>query len=726
MRILKTFADVRPHLSAVREFADQNRSALGFLTKATFEEKAWGNKLWVATDDKTVECVGYLLFGGIFPSLKIFQLFVSPSHRQQGIGRRLVGQLAETGEAGNYLSIWVRVAADLSANKFWEHLGFNWVRQEPGGISTRRTINVRIRDLETPSLLKSMGLATKPPSTKITELRFSRPISRSPIYVLDLNVFFDVIKRRMFHQEATNIMQAGFNHQISPRVTPEFTKELERHADPTGEDPVLEFARTLPTLPEIEPTELDPLLSHLQSIVFPTQSQSGEGAKRMYSDLTHLAYCIHHRATGFVSRDKAMLAAGARLKRDYDLEVIHPADVVQAYVPRNDLGARVSALYHKSRVSIERAKEPERSETELFLKKMGLDPEARAIVWDPGSSGTTRRRITIRYEDQLIGAASWDVAGRFNRDVRLYFYLNEENPATDRVIDHVFETVFRDSEAFISRRIFLYTTSDQDRTTTTAIERGFIKPQLHDLGDNPIRLAKFCFRGVVTEDNWARFRNELRQAMGLRLPNVLPTAAEFLNTGIRMEMADGHLPWLISLFDFETLTSPAIILCPGRTGLIVPIRSRFAGDLFPEVNEQPQLFPSKEAILHVEKAYFRSPRNLKFFAKGTPVLFYQSGKGSQELIGCGRVTYSEVLTVEQVGVSVWRQGVLSDSELRKIADKSNNIHVFTFDNFNLFPRRVPYGYLRDKKMISGANLVTVERLRPKHTLEICKYGFEFE
>ncbi len=215
MKILKTFAEVKPFLTTVQSFADQNRSTLGFFTKATFKEKACGDKLWVAIDEKTQECVGYLLFGGVFPSIKIFQLVVSSSHRKQGIGRRLVGQLVESGEAESYLNISARVAADLYANKFWERLGFNLVRQEPGGISSRRTINVRVRDLDTPSLLKGMGFATKGPATKISELRFSRPISRSPIYVLDLNVFFDVVKRRMHHREGTYLVQAGFNHQIS-------------------------------------------------------------------------------------------------------------------------------------------------------------------------------------------------------------------------------------------------------------------------------------------------------------------------------------------------------------------------------------------------------------------------------------------------------------------------------------------------------------------------------
>ena len=140
------------------------------------------------------------------------------------------------------------------------------------------------------------------------------------------------------------------------------------------------------------------------------------------------------------------------------------------------------------------------------------------------------------------------------------------------------------------------------------------------------------------------------------------------------------------------------------------------------------LFPAREAILHVEKAYFRFPRKIKLFERGVPVLFYLSGKGggTKEVIGCARVTYSEVLSVDQVNVPLRRQGVLSREELLQISDPSDNIHVFTFDNFNLFPERIPFRFLRDSSLITKANLVTVEPLSADHITRLCKCGFGLE
>ena len=62
-------------------------------------------------------------------------------------------------------------------------------------------------------------------------------------------------------------------------------------------------------------------------------------------------------------------------------------------------------------------------------------------------------------------------------------------------------------------------------------------------------------------------------------------------------------------------------------------------------------------------------------------------------------------------------------KLVKISDKAERVHAFTFDNFNLFPRRVSFKTLKSKKMISGANLVTAEKVSSKNLAKICEFGF---
>jgi len=270
IKILKNYTELKSHLITVQSFADKNKSALGFLPRSTFREQALRGRLWVAVREEMEGFLGFLLFGGRFPSIKIFQLFVSSQNRRQEIGSAFVNQLIEFGEANGYLTISARVAADLFAHRFWEKVGFHLVRQESDAKGSRRKINVRVRDLDTPSLLKMMPFTQTVPSTKIQDLHFRlSPISKSPTYVLDLNVFFDVVRDRVHRKEASLLIKAGLNHQIRVCVTPQFTEELRRHARAGESDPVLEFAKEIPTLPKIDPSELERLLPELQALIFP-------------------------------------------------------------------------------------------------------------------------------------------------------------------------------------------------------------------------------------------------------------------------------------------------------------------------------------------------------------------------------------------------------------------------------------------------------------------------
>jgi len=107
------------------------------------------------------------------------------------------------------------------------------------------------------------------------------------------------------------------------------------------------------------------------------------------------------------------------------------------------------------------------------------------------------------------------------------------------------------------------------------------------------------------------------------------------------------------------------------------------------------------------------------------VLFYLSGSGggTKEVIGCARVTYSDVLTVDEIELKLKRQGVLSRSELESKANSSGKLHVFTFDNFNRFPIGIPFAFLKKMSMISGANLITTEQLSAKNCMLVCEYGY---
>ena len=121
--ILEEVEETTPYLDEIITFADNNKHALGFFQNSVFYEKAAQGKIWIAVEEKSRTLLGYLIYGGIFPRIRIYQLFVSPESRARGIGSKLILDLVEFGERNCYQTVIARVGADLQANKFWEKNG---------------------------------------------------------------------------------------------------------------------------------------------------------------------------------------------------------------------------------------------------------------------------------------------------------------------------------------------------------------------------------------------------------------------------------------------------------------------------------------------------------------------------------------------------------------------------------------------------------------------------
>ena len=78
---------VFPYLVRVQKSADKHKDKLGFWSKSAYEELCLQGKLWIATDKDKYAV--HLLFGGTFPQLRVFQIFVLTEYRGQGIAKRL-------------------------------------------------------------------------------------------------------------------------------------------------------------------------------------------------------------------------------------------------------------------------------------------------------------------------------------------------------------------------------------------------------------------------------------------------------------------------------------------------------------------------------------------------------------------------------------------------------------------------------------------------------------
>ena len=664
-KILKKYDQVKDYVCEVASIADSNRAQFGFLPASAYEEMAAKEQLWIAIDDKNL-LRGYLIFGGAMPTLKIFQVYACPSERGSGIGRLLVNDLKEFAKQSHYHSISARVAADLEANGFWEKMGFIVHQQVNGGRTTNRRINVRGVSLEDNDLLSAL---------KLQEFGIdpSGPILERPIYAIDLNLLIAIVKARPGYQKIARILQIGLQGGYTICVTPEFTKELGRQSTRFSDDPLMRIASVFP---EVD-TELDVdiLAKKIREIVFPIRSLTSKNSKNDESDLRHLAYCISAKINGFVTREKALLRASSDIKSKYGISIISPDELVyddeQTFAESTPLNADFSFI--KSRFS---------DETLWFLK--GFSPprvvaELIAAGGSPLSDGVSV--CEARLNGNLFGVYFCKMPNKGTSSALAFLYVDETFPQSIAVIDHFIETTLRCRRNF-TYRIDFYIGKGQVLTEETLLKKGFLRSGEH--------FVKILVHKFLDANNWPQFSRDLKALCGFLIPEKLPPNKELENTGICI-YDNRNSSKFFTRFQIETIIGPRFILSSNRDCVLVPIQENYANGLIGNVKKQQSLLSSHETTLLLEKAYFRSARKASIFKPGAIVAFYVSGaKSIQEIIGFARITYSAVINTNEMPIKVLRQGVLSRDKLLKLADRKGRVHVFTFDNFLEFDRRISF------------------------------------
>jgi GNAT superfamily N-acetyltransferase len=719
-RVHRNYTEVEGLLPAVQSAADENRSALGFLPASVYPQSAMQSKLWVATSTGENRYLGHLLFGGTYPHLKITQLFVAPDQRHRAVGSRLIQEFIAYGEKHNYISISARVASDLPANRFWERLGFQCVQQIAGGKTTGRTINIRVRFLDVPLLFERSELQAASYAGSSVNIGYeSKPVLGHQEYALDINSLFDLLRHRRHYEAVSAMIRAGFNHIVRLVLTSEAREELSRKGSTIEQSPALELLSQLPVLPQV--ADLTGLVTQLRPIVFPRRSRDRKGSAKDTSDLLHIAACVHYGLAGFVTSERALLRAAQEIKGQFGLDILSPLEFLDPEFGANPVGP-VLARAENNEIGIKDFEEGARDGVESFFDRIGVAPEEGRSALHPGATGHHRRRLVASVDGDLVAFSSWPIPTKFKPELDLFLYADESFLLAQRVIEHLLETVSREIRAIGLYGINLFHGPGQLITRRVAVERGF--RSRGGTSSATGKLFKASASGFISESAWSKFASQLQSMTGLILPAKMPSHEEVSTSGISMRRPQKCAADLIGLIDFETLISPGIFAFPGRPGALIPIRQRFAEDLLGSVGAQMSFLPGKEALLRIEKAYFRSPQGGETLSKSTPVVFYISGHGGgrKEAIGCARITSSAVVSIDDALVKYARQGVLERRELEALS-KKGKVHVFTFDNWLRFPKPLEYGDLKDLDCIGPANLVTVQKLGHEQLLKILSAGF---
>src|SRR5579862_677921 len=588
MRIAIKFlpAEVMPFIARVQRAADSEKDALGFLPAFVYENQALEGNIYVAVceDGGSNRYVGHLFFRCVFPHAHIVQLVVIPEFRRLRVGQKLLHALISLTEKHSYLDIRAAVASDLPANEFYEKMGFIISRTRPGGASRKRTINIRVKHLDTLDLFRMA--ATDATGLGIVD----KLANRQAVYVIDLNVFWDVVRHRARSEYGNDIIRAAFHRLINMVITPEFVRELERTSVVPSNDPALEFALQLPVLSDPDPPITQAIMDKIAPLVFPDRQKAGTLSSQDRSDLIHLAVAIHHSANGFVTSERAILRASDSIFRLYGVEVIHVESLSSVLrASQKPIPAFRAQLSSDTLYIVSLAQSTDTLET--FLKETSAPADFRSDFVSASTMDTSRTRIAVSSDTEMVCLASWDTAAGLQGRATVRLIANGEHVAVETALNCIVHQVCKEASKAGPVLLRLITPNGQAESQKAALQHGF-QPVDKASDEDGIVLQKLCIGRPITSKNWTRIRRTLEQCSGLSFEQDFPTI-DATDISVPFKVSDGGGRTL-PLSRLEKMLSPTIFALPDRHAYIAPIRRGYAEQLF-EGSPQMSLTPKREA-----------------------------------------------------------------------------------------------------------------------------------
>lgn len=711
-KVVSGFANVAPFLDDVREAADAHRHSLGFLPKSVFEEFARRDNLYILTESypEGPRYVGHLLFERRFPRSHVVQMFVLEECRRYGLATKLIDHLRTSLTRDGLTSIYARVAEDLiDANAFWDRQQFYVQRVEQGGATRNRQILVRCHELASPQLFPTSGINAHNPLG--LEIASSDVI---PMFLLDLNVLFDLAPRRLRHDEAVSLFQAERMNFCRLAVSDEIGEELRRTAHQGKTDPMKSYIGIFPSFPLARDNDAAVLREELASLIFPTKSEKSQLKPNDLSDLRHVATVIQHGLAGLITNDSAILAAGSSIRAKYGVEVISPAAFrLDGTTPPSNSAFETS---DEAILTLREVTSNDAEAVHALLSKLKLPGSIIAVGWLPTTAAQARIaiRCAVWNGTTLLGYSTWsakDPAGI----VIARIAVDETSPIAPNATRVLLIYLLEKLGPHGPRQVRLELAFHQSHVRDLAVGFGFRgTPDQHSL-------SKLILGRVLTKETWHAYQLELASKGGLKLPASIPPYRR-ADQQIQVLTPNGNQIH-VTLDALESLLSPALLCLPGRPAVITPVQKSFSVPLL-DHSPQGSLLPHGTASLFQDRHYLSNPRTLRYFKRGTLILFYESTKqgGSGALVAMARVREAYLRPSDALDVSALQQSVLTATSLNSIG-KSSMKTVTVFDNIFPLPRRVPLKSLKRIGCGRPNDLITTRPVTDAQLQEILKEAF---
>jgi len=711
--LLESFGATGPWLDEVCRASDAHRNEFGFLARSVFEQFARRDGLYVllAQTSSGPRYAGHLLFDRHFPRAHVRQMFILDSYRRSGAASQLLDHLRKSLTQSCFISVYARVAEDLtSANAFWHRQGFYVQRSEKGGATRNRQILVRCHELDSPQLFPTSGLNDHNP------LGLLEPAANElPMYLLDMNVLFDVQPRRLRRTDVVGLFQAERMNFCRLAISNEVRDELRRNLQAKHTDPMEAYIDTFPCLPVDQHNETDAIFSELATLVFPQAASRQSLTVNERSDLRHVITVIQHDLAGIITNDAALLTAAPLIEQTYGIQVLSSgAFELEESAVRSDEAFETVEKDTLRLLSV--SAEAEAAVRALLSQKMHLSGSAIAASWLPiETQGRIAIRCAVWSDSSCLGYVTWPALFTTDSMTIARAVVDESHPqALDAARILLLHLVDRLSSSG-PRQVKLELPPHQSYLREVGAMLGFVgSPQ----GQH---FVKSIFGVILTQATWSAGQVALASNGGPRLPVHAPPYS-----GPDQQLV-AHTPngnrVHVSLDRLESLLAPTLFCLPGRPAIISPVRRTYAEPLLGH-SRQGSLLPQASSSLYADRIYLSQPGSLKHFKRGTLMFFYESGKdgGRSQVVAVARVREAYHKACDAFALFDLQQSVLTTTNLTDIG-KSTMKTVTVFDNIFPLPNPVDLNVLKRLGCGRPNDLITTHAISDEQLQAILVEGF---
>lgn len=697
--ILQSYDEIEPYLAAVSAASDSNKKALGFIPRNVFADFARRGELWVAVSSDGHEgCyLGHLLFQSKYPRASVLQIYAHAKGRQRGIARSLLDELKRKLTSEGYLSISARVAADLGASRdFWRKMDFRVQGVKAGGRTTGRQILIHSHELASPQLFSASGLSATNP------LGLGSSVSdEPPLFLIDLNVLFDVRVRRARHECVITLLQAGQAGLCRIGISDEVGRELKRSSSKDdGTDPMLPLLKVFPTFTLPTADTVAQLEAELLSMIFPDRVKAKTVKPNDRSDVRHLVTTIAHGAEGFITSDQTILAKSLEMKERYGIRIVSPDEFLLPHQGLVETGSGVTVGGVDVSVGVVQAEQL--SIIRELLVAAGISSSSLAGRWGAAHSigdNQLLNRYALWVEGQCVGYVCW-VAWRAGQTLDACASISVTFPRQHLVARVLMRFLMAELGRGGPVQIQLEVPDGQIALAEVANTRGFNR--IHGTST----LLKASLGRVVTAENWSSVSDELADATGIKFTKPTLQQPPFA-TLIEVRTRSGEKAYA-PISELERLLSPALFALKSQPAAITPISPRYSQTLLGH-SRQRSLLPATSASVHHRREYICGPNVVKCLQPGMLILFYESGPKGEHVVAIARLLDAHLSLCDDAMLQSLERSALNEDEL-KLIGKTPQRTVMVLENIFALPRAVSRAKLLSVGFGSPNDLMTTRRV----------------